>query len=204
MEKRIPSGSEEMKELFRSLSLIYLSRSRQSMDLSDKRHYRQSSYYKENSPEFDKLSGQYGQDIKESRLAPSSVGFIDKSMGRGLFSEEDRSAGDFIGEYCGVIGRALKCRPVKDHLGGFATDYAWTYPEKRGFRALEVNGRLEGNETRFVNHSFTPNCRMEHTLVDNRWVLFLVAQKEIARGEQFTVDYGEEYWTGGHRELIII
>ena len=204
MSEKVMSGTWEMESLFRSLKVQYLSRSRQIDDLPSRRHYGKSTYYRDNRSEFERLAGEYAESVVNCRVVSSSVRYLDDSMGRGLFAEERCREGDFIGEYTGLIQKASRCRPVKDQLGGYATDYSWTYPEKKRFRSLEVNGRLNGNETRFINHSFTPNCRMEHTLIEGRWVLFLVAAREILPDEQFTVDYGEEYWVGGYRELIMI
>ena len=204
MTDRIFSGTPEMGELFRSLSLIYLSRSDQTVKLSGPFHYGRSAYYKRNRGEFDRLTKQYSDPVRKCRIVSSSVRFLDASLGRGLFAEANVDQGEFIGEYAGMVKYASPCRPIKDGLGGYETDYTWTYPERKGLRSLEVNGRLRGNETRFINHSFTSNCHMEHTLVDGFWVLFLLARRPISRGEQFTVDYGEEYWTGGFRELILI
>jgi uncharacterized protein len=204
MIEKVKSGTGEMDELFSSLSLCYISRSRQIVTLSSKLHYKKSSYYRKNRDEFDRLNYLYSAQVRDCLVIPSSVRQIDDSMGRGLFAEREIDQGEFIGEYTGLIQKASPCRPVKDSLGGYKTDYTWTYPERKGLFSLEVNGRLNGNETRFINHSFTPNCSMEHTLVDNRWVLFLVALRSIAPEDQLSVDYGEEYWVGGHRELILI
>ncbi len=200
----IHSGSEEMKEFFRSLSLTYLARSRQIISLPSRYHYLNSSYYKRNREEFEGITSRYGESIVSSVLARVSVRHLGETLGYGLFAEDDLPRGSFIGEYAGIIRLASRCRPVKDARGGYATDYAWTYPEKRGFRSIEVNGRDWGNEMRFINHSFDPNCRMEHTIVDGFWVLFFIAQRDIRKDEQLTADYGEEYWTGGFRELMII
>ena len=204
MDQRVFSRSGEMEKLFRSLSVRYILRSEQSVSLSLSFHYEKSSYYKRNRDEFLLLTEKYSVPVLEHRFIASSVGYLDSSLGRGLFAEQEIGPDDFIGEYAGLIQFASPCRPAKDSSGGYETDYSWTYPERKGFRNLEVNGRLNGNEARFINHSFTPNCRMEHTLVEGRWVLFLLAERSISVGEQLTVDYGEEYWTGGFRELIMI
>ena len=203
-QEKVMIRTGEAESLFRSLTVNFISRSRHSVRLSPRFHYGNSPYYRNNRREFDDLALRYSREILHETFATATIRKLGDTLGRGLFAESPLQPGDFIGEYAGLINYASRCRPVRDDRGGFATDYAWTYPEKRGWRALEVNGRDWGNESRFVNHSFTPNCRMEHTLVEGLWVLFFVADRVIAAGEQLTVDYGEEYWTGGFRELMII
>lgn len=198
------SGTPEMEALFRWLSLQYRSRYLYIARLDKPRYLDQSAYYKDNRDEFRLLADRYGEPLRRAYVVPSSVRFVDDSLGRGLFAEKEIAEGELIGAYYGVVQRASPCRPVKDRLGGFATDYAWTYPVKQRFSPLEVNARINGNELRFVNHSFHPNCQMEHTLIDGEWVLFMIALKHIEMDSQLTVDYGEEYWCGGHRTLTII
>lgn len=129
---------------------------------------------------------------------------MDETLNYGLIAETSFQEGDFLAQYTGLVGRARRHRRMQDSLGGYSTDYAWTFPVRKGWFPLELDGRLQGNETRFINHSFHPNLKMEHTLIDGKWLLFLLACKSIERGEQFTVDYGEEYWSGGYRELVLI
>jgi hypothetical protein len=202
--KLIYSQTEEMGNLFLSLSLNYIIQSIHIVDLKNERFLNQSRYYKKNHLEFMELTERYGEYLRGNYIIPSTVRYIDSSMGRGLFTEKFILAHEYIGEYCGIVQRASPCKPVKDRLEGYATDYAWTYPVKQGLHHLEVNARVNGNELRFVNHSFNANCRMEHTIVDGKWVLFLIAQRDILSGEQITVDYGEEYWSSGHRTLVIL
>jgi hypothetical protein len=165
-QEQVMTRSGESASLFRTLSVEFISRSIQIVPLSPRFHYGNSSYYRNNRKEFDDLTLRYASEILQENFAVSSIRNSGDSPGRGLFAEAPLQPGDFVGEYAGLINYASRCRPVKDERGGYATDYAWTYPEKRGWRALDVNGRDWGNESRFVNHSFTPNCRMEHTLVD--------------------------------------
>ena len=47
---------------------------------------------------------------------------------------------------------------------------------------------------RFVNHSDEPNLGMKFVFQDNAWHVIYVAKKEIAKGEQLLVSYGNQYW----------
>ena len=79
--------------------------------------------------------------------------------------------------------------------GGYESDFSWYYMDDiQEAPNLEINGRLEGNEMRFVNHGNTPNVEVEHTLHKGQWVLFFTAKQDIQADEQLLISYGEEYW----------
>lgn len=164
----------------------------------------QSPYYLENKEEFDHLTALYGPQIRSESMAPVSIRFIAKELGYGLFAEKDLDAGALIGEYCGIVQEGRDVSPDEGEGEGYETDYTWDYPDAWYEDILfEINALENGNELRYVNHSFEPNLVVEHTLLDNRWVIFFIAEHYIKKGTQLTVDYGEEYWSGGFRELIL-
>jgi len=171
------------------------------------RNQRESPYYQENREEFDLLTKNYSTLIRNERMAPVSIRKISEDVGWGLFCEKDMKPGDFLGEYAGLVrpGVDLIVDPGDPHPPeGYDTDYTWDYPDAWYEDELyEVNAGTLGNELRYINHSFEPNLAVEHTLVDNRWVIFFVASRLIHAGNQFFVDYGEEYWSGGFRELVL-
>lgn len=86
---------------------------------------------------------------------------------------------------------------------GSGSDYAWNYPECFPDVELELDGGSAGNEMRFVNHSFHPNLAVEHAVVDGRWAVFYIADRDIAESEQLFVNYGDEYWDGRYRSLVL-
>ena len=44
----------------------------------------------------------------------------------------------------------------------------------------------------FINHSDTPNAKI---VVDNEtWTIKAIATKDIRKGEEVFIDYGQEYW----------
>jgi uncharacterized protein len=53
-------------------------------------------------------------------------------------------------------------------------------------KRYDVDGRSVRNVARFINHSCAPNCRAE-TLQGRIWI---IAKRDIARGEELTFDYG--------------
>jgi SET domain-containing protein len=193
----------EFSNLLSNQGVEYLSRSRFQVNLTN-RQCCLSNYFKNNQIEFQQLYKCYHSMITDSYIAPCYVAYMDKSLGHGLFADRDLKKDEFLAEYTGLIKKAGPTKKMHDVLGGYSSDYAWTYPVRLGFFSpLEVDGRLWGNETRFINHSFTPNLRMEHYLSEQGWILFLLFNRDVTKGEQLTVDYGEEYWSGGIRELVL-
>ncbi|MDP2655414.1 MAG: SET domain-containing protein [bacterium] len=100
------------------------------------------------------------------------------SAGLGLFATRPYRRGERIIEY---VGRTLTN----------AEEYS-----SRSKYLFEVNSRktidgaMRANIARYINHSCRPNCEPEI----ERGRIFIDAIKNIKAGEEFTYDYGEEYF----------
>ena len=161
----------------------------------------QSPYYLENIDYFQELRDSYGDLIRQGGKAALYIGRVDAAIGYGVFAAADIQKGAFIGEYAGVVQRAGEDAGCELENGGFESDYSWYYlDDVAGAPDLEINGRLEGNELRFVNHSQTPNLEVEHTLIEGQWVIFFIAARKIKKDEQLLISYGEGYWEDGWRD----
>jgi len=57
------------------------------------------------------------------------------------------------------------------------------------------------NELRYVNHNNLYNLDVEHTIHNDQWLIFFIAKRDIDPDEQLFVSYGDEYWSGGFRQL---
>jgi SET domain-containing protein len=99
-------------------------------------------------------------------------------LGRGLYATSDIEKGDFIVEYTGVHIPALYADTLKTRYL-FELDEAWT-----------VDGSSAKNIARYINHSCAPNCEAETH--DSHILIF--ATRDIAAGEELTLDYGDEYF----------
>lgn len=99
-------------------------------------------------------------------------------LGRGLFARRGIAAGDFVAEYTGErIPTAYADRIKTRYL--LEIDERWT-----------VDGSIRSNVARYINHSCEPNC--EGQLRDGR--VCIHAARDIRAGEEFTLDYGDEYF----------
>lgn len=162
----------------------------------------QSDYYLDNIHEFTVLTKRYGYLLRYNKQSPLGIGYFGEKMGYGLVTLVDLEAGSFIGEYTGQIQVSDGGVSYVNHAG-FSSDYAWDYPDfPSHWPDIEISAERAGNALRYANHSFEPNCRVEHTLLEGFWVLFFVAEKAIPARTQLLVNYGEEYWANEIREMV--
>jgi SET domain-containing protein len=162
-------------------------------------------YYLGNKELFQEISCRYQEDIEKCRMAPLYIKQINQKLGYGVFAADDIPKDAFIGEYSGVVQvpAANAGRKIRD--GGFESDFSWYYLDQpEGVPELEINGRLEGNEMRFVNHSDNFNVDVEHTLFKGHWIIFFKAARTIQKDEQLLISYGEQYWGDQYREILDI
>jgi hypothetical protein len=138
--------------------------------------------------------------IQESRadgLDPWSqkyeVRWIDATIGYGLYAKVSYKRNETIGFYAGYLTRK------KENL-----DYAFEWPDTpyEGGKIC-IDGRLQGNATRFMNHASEKNGKNRNSANNVSTVEFFyeglpyiifIAQRSILAGEQLCYDYGDGYW----------
>lgn len=99
--------------------------------------------------------------------------------GLGLFACVPIARGDFILEYTGT---RIPTK-VADESGGkylFEIDEDWT-----------IDGETKENTARYINHDCYPNTEAEISEDDK---ILIHALRDIAPGEELTIDYGDEYF----------
>ena len=106
------------------------------------------------------------------------IGKAGPGKGLGLFARSPIEAGEFVVEYTGQkITTKLADALTTKYL--FEIDEDWT-----------IDGSARSNMARYVNHSCVPNC--EADIRGDR--IYFEAVRDIEVGEEFTIDYGEEYF----------
>ena len=106
------------------------------------------------------------------------VWFGDSAIhGSGGFSKQYLSAGTPIIEYLGE--RITKEESVKRCEEN--NEYIFALDDRQ-----DLDGNVEWNPARFINHSCSPNCEAE--LRDGR--IWIVATRDIHAGEELTFNYG--------------
>ncbi len=105
---------------------------------------------------------------------------IDK---RGLYASKNIKTGEKIIEY---IGRLISKKEAETNskFDNKKDIYLFNINEK-----WDLDGDYRWNTARLINHSCNPNCEVE----GNGLKLWIVAIKDIKKGEELSYDYGFSY-----------
>ena len=115
------------------------------------------------------------KSILQTRFAVQKV---HPEVGRGLFATEWIKKGSFVLEYTGKKVSTKRADTMKGRYL-FEVDRKWT-----------VDGSSRANVARYINHSCAPNCEASIS----RGRILVHTLRDIAKGEEFTIDYGGEYF----------
>ena len=108
-----------------------------------------------------------------------NVHIVEKNgKGKGLVLCESCHKGDFVIEY---FGRAVSATNLKKY-GGIGM-----YSMKVGQQI--INGNIEKNTARFINHSCNPNCILDVRTIGGKNHACIFAAKKIKKGSELTFDY---------------
>jgi uncharacterized protein len=131
---------------------------------------------------------QYRNELSKGLAADVSIRWIDDELGHGLFANKNLHSGAYVGEFTGLVRRLFRRHPNTN-------EYCFHYPTRWwSWQYTVIDSLLEGNETRFINHSDTPNlqplCACERSLLH----IIFVTKEPIEAGTQLTYDYGKDFW----------
>jgi len=138
----------------------------------------------EGDPESIERGRHFRDKIEVSYLVASSVRWLGREVGRGLFAEEDIEKGAYVGEYTGIVRR----NDIRRYLEPL-NNYCFKYPVDRF-----VIDATQGHLTRFINHSANPNLTPVYAFLEGHYHLIFIANQYISKGTQLTYDYGQNYW----------
>jgi hypothetical protein len=142
------------------------------------------------------LAEKFQPYLESGRIADVSIRWIDDALGYGLFANSDLPVGTFVGEFTGELRQLSHWRPQYNaYCFHYPTScFSWNY--------MVIDAAVRGNETRFINHSDTPNLQ-PHWLC-NQSLLHLVffTNQPVLAGMQLTYNYGQDFWR--HRQKIAI
>ena len=110
--------------------------------------------------------------------APPGTAVKRSYAGLGLFATRPYKKGEKVIEY---VGREIS----EEEWEKSNSKYLFEITKKR-----TIDGKPAMNPAGYINHSCAPNC--EPYIYGGR--IFIRAQKSIRRGEEFTYDYGKEYF----------
>ena len=120
-------------------------------------------------------------DVKDSSVP---------NIGKGLFAKRLVRPGDTIGFYEGkkITDKMSEREPyISSRYLVYICEDHW------------IEGQIDGNYTRFINHSNKPNAELVTSV---RWKSARIkALKLIRPGDEVFFDYGEDYWSAIEDEL---
>ncbi|MBI2352744.1 SET domain-containing protein-lysine N-methyltransferase [Candidatus Dependentiae bacterium] len=124
--------------------------------------------------------------IATTELPKLCVKKVDGRMGYGVVALQDIAPGTLIRAYSGIIEQTLEFKEYGTIFKNFGHAKA----------SLIVNAEKEGNESRFFNHSYAPNCQ-GCFVVDaksGKVQFWIQALHPIYFGEEICWNYGSGYW----------
>jgi len=127
-------------------------------------------------------------EIRNGKIAPTYIKWIDPIMEWGIFARENINAGVFVAEYTGCIKKYK--RAIDDH-NAYCFEYSIGGVKKTPFT---IDAKEKGNLSRFINHSFSPNLLQVPAYLDGIMHVVFRSSRNIKKGEQLTYNYGSQYW----------
>jgi len=112
----------------------------------------------------------------------------------GVVAAEDISAGEVLGQYLGEIEHLAASRARRPRNGGYRL-LLKQRPEKPTYPIrVAINAERMGSMMRFVNHSCQPVAQFIEVANGRRTTVVVATTQDIRRGQEVTVDYGDDLW----------
>lgn len=146
-----------------------------------------------------KKAGKLGQRPKQFRREsrkPNPKVMVQRSPlhGLGLWAQYPIKAGEFLVEYVGQIITAEENEALQSHTDD--PNHTFSFGLECG---LIIDGGVEGNISRYINHSCAPNAEFrevpyaEGCPLEKNSRLFIYATQDIGAGEEIFFDYSLQY-----------
>jgi hypothetical protein len=112
----------------------------------------------------------------------------------GVVAADDISAGEVLDQYLGEIEHLAASRARRPRNGGYRLLLKQrlekpTYPIR-----VAINAEIVGSIMRFVNHSRKPVAQFIEVANGRRTTVVVATTQDIRRGQEVTVDYGDDLW----------
>ncbi|MFZ4772545.1 MAG: SET domain-containing protein-lysine N-methyltransferase [Chlamydiia bacterium] len=132
------------------------------------------------------LIKKYAKYLGKKSPVDLQVRWISPTMGNGVFVNEPVKKGAFLCEYTGLITHEDKIDPDNRYVFNLMVG-----DDETGF---VIDARHSGNVARTINHSDKPNVEAVTIFIDGQPRVVYTAFRDIKKGEELLVDYGEDYW----------
>jgi ankyrin repeat protein len=141
----------------------------------------------------------YRLEIGTGYVADTVIKWIDDEIGYGLFAGIDYFPNTYIAEYTGIVRQIQRLH--KD-----LNSYCFHYPTRCfSWNYTVIDSINQGNESRFINHSDTPNLQPRWLYDRGLMHLTFFSNQFIPKGTQLTFNYGKDFWKhrSGKVELAV-
>lgn len=121
----------------------------------------------------------------------SSPFFLGKSIvaGFGLFAKDDIVSDIFVIEYTGEVVSHVEAERRGAFYDYKKLSYLFDLNTEKGSTFQTVDATRIGNESRFINHSVTPNLKARNMMVNGIIRIGFFSSRKIRKGEELFFDY---------------
>ncbi|CAI9271921.1 unnamed protein product [Lactuca saligna] len=109
-----------------------------------------------------------------------------EKCGSGVVAEENIMQGEFIIEY---VGEVIDDKTCEERLWRMKRQGETNFYLCEINRDMVIDATFKGNQSRYINHSCSPNTEMQKWMIDGETRIGIFATRDIKRGEQLTYDY---------------
>ncbi|VVC31696.1 Hypothetical protein CINCED_3A025114 [Cinara cedri] len=121
-----------------------------------------------------------------NKTLTSTVGVYRSDIhGRGLFCLRDIEQGEYVIEYTGEVIRS-EVSDVRERLYNKKGIDCYMF---RIDQNIVVDATMNGNSSRFINHSCEPNCQSKIETIHGKKHIMILAKRKLLQGEELTYDY---------------
>ncbi len=130
----------------------------------------------------------HNKQLEQDYVPDVTIRHVSDLVGYGVFNNKPLEKWEYVGEYAGVLRRRnLFVRNIND--------YCFMYPRQWiALKAFTIDSEQQGNVTRFINHSDTPNLESIAVFYDGVFRIIFRAIEAIPANTELSYDYGDIYW----------
>ena len=130
------------------------------------------------------FAASHQDELRTHFKARTLVKYINPTIGYGLFAAEDLPHNAYVMEYAGLVRRRRRIFCNRNA-------YCFVYPTGSWhFRVYMIDSLAQGNESRFLNHSFTPSLQPLCMQLDGIIHIVFRTLHTVYAGEELTFHYG--------------
>jgi SET domain-containing protein len=132
------------------------------------------------------LAAKYKKFLGKNPPHSLEIRWVNSTIGNGVFAKEPIKKGGFICEYIGLITHEKEIHPDNRYIFNLTVG-----DDETGY---VLDARYSGNVARTINHADDPNVEAVTIFVEGLPRVIYIARKNVKKGDELCVNYGEEYW----------